>query len=259
MQLSAPVPTAAQFRRSIPEAQQFSYDAASSDQRVPGPGSRYNGNVITKPRHDTAVPHRLTPPKRLVLASGNAGKLEELRQLLGKTGIELVSQAKLGVDDAEETGTTFVENAILKARHASRATGLPALADDSGLCVDALDGAPGLYSARFAGVHGDHVANKKKLLQEMENVTDSQRVGFFICVLVLLRHADDPAPLIAEGRWPGRILHAEQGEGGFGYDPLFQPEGHTQSAAELDPALKNRISHRGQALAVLESLMALPA
>lgn len=193
--------------------------------------------------------------KRLVLASSNTGKLVELRGLLDKSGIELVAQAELGVDDAEETGTTFVENAILKARHASRATGLPALADDSGLCVNALDGAPGLYSARFAGIHDDHGANKKKLLQEMERVPDSQRGAFFICVLVQLRHTDDPAPLIAEGRWPGRILHAEQGKGGFGYDPLFQPEGHTESAAELDSALKNRISHRGQALAALKSRM----
>lgn len=192
---------------------------------------------------------------RLVLASGNAGKLAELRELLAPSGIEIVVQADLGVDDAEETGTTFVENAILKARHATRATGLSALADDSGLCVDALDGAPGLYSARFAGVHGDHGANKKKLLHAMQGVGNDRRGAFFICVLALLRHADDPAPLIAEGRWPGRILHAEQGAGGFGYDPLFQPDGFSESAAELDSALKNRISHRGQALAALKNRM----
>lgn len=192
---------------------------------------------------------------RLVLASGNAGKLDELRKLLADTVSELVTQSDLGVGDVEETGTTFVENAVLKARHAAHSTGQPALADDSGLCVDALDGAPGLYSARFAGVHGDHSANKKKLLHELKGVPDDQRGAFFICVLALLRHADDPAPLIAEGRWPGNILHSEQGAGGFGYDPLFRPVGYKKSAAELDGELKNRISHRGQALATLQARM----
>ena len=197
--------------------------------------------------------------KRLVLASGNAGKLTELRELLVPSGIALVAQAELGVDDAEEIGRTFVENAILKARHAALVTGLPALADDSGLCVNALHGAPGLYSARYAGTHGDSEANKAKLLCKLADASSAERGAFFICVLALLRHADDPAPLIAEGRWHGKILDAPRGDGGFGYDPLFQPDGHEQSAAELDPALKNRISHRGQALAVLKSLMALPA
>ena len=202
------------------------------------------------------MPDSHTTPRQLVLASGNAGKLAELRELLAPSGIELVAQAELGVDDAEETGRTFVENAILKARHAAQATGLPALADDSGLCVDALDGAPGLYSARFAGTHGDSEANKLKLLGELAGVADPQRGAFFICVLALLRHADDPAPQIAEGRWQGRILGAPRGVGGFGYDPLFLPNGHQRSAAELDPALKNRISHRGRALVVLKNLMA---
>ncbi|MGB8634908.1 MAG: RdgB/HAM1 family non-canonical purine NTP pyrophosphatase [Rhodanobacteraceae bacterium] len=187
----------------------------------------------------------------LVLASGNAGKLKELRELLRDRGIELIAQGALGVGDAEETGSTFVENAILKARYASRATGLPSLADDSGLCVNALNGAPGLYSARYAGSHGDHTANKRKLLSELNGIADEQRCAFFICVLALLRHADDPAPLVTEGRWHGRILHAERGNGGFGYDPLFQPDGSKLSAAELDSDLKNRISHRGQALAAL--------
>ncbi len=195
-------------------------------------------------------------PQQVVLASGNAGKLGELRALLTNAGIELVAQGELGVDDAEETGLSFIENAVLKARHAARVTGLPALADDSGLCVDALDGAPGLYSARFAGVHGDHAANNDKLLHEMDGKADDQRAAFFICVLALLRHADDPAPLIAEGRWHGHILHKPRGSHGFGYDPLFQPDGYMKSAAELEEDLKNHISHRGQALAALKMHLA---
>ncbi|KGI76856.1 RdgB/HAM1 family non-canonical purine NTP pyrophosphatase [Oleiagrimonas soli] len=196
--------------------------------------------------------------QRMVLASGNAGKLRELRQLLADADIELVAQGELGVSDAEETATTFVENALLKARHAARITGLPALADDSGLCVDALGGAPGLYSARFAGTHGDHAANNAKLLRELDGTPERARGAFFICVLALLRHADDPAPLIAEGRWRGRILDAPRGAHGFGYDPLFLPDGQTLGAAELDDALKNRLSHRGQALARLRDALAMP-
>lgn len=184
----------------------------------------------------------------MVLASGNAGKLKELRELLAGSGIDLIAQAELGVDDAEETGSTFVENALLKARHAARSTGLPALADDSGLCVAALRGAPGLYSARYAGARGDAAANNAKLLRELDDVAATQRSAFFICVLALLRNAEDPAPLIAEGRWHGRILTAASGNQGFGYDPLFLPDGQSQSAAALDRDLKNRISHRGQAL-----------
>jgi XTP/dITP diphosphohydrolase len=189
--------------------------------------------------------------RRLVVASGNRGKLAEFEHLLAGSGFEVVTQGSLGVVDIEETGTTFVENALLKARHAARITRLPALADDSGLCVGHLDGAPGLYSARYAGAHGDAAANRAKLLHALEGVPAERRGAFFICVLVLLRHADDPAPLIAEGRWHGRVLEAERGDGGFGYDPLFLPDGQTLSAAELDPALKNRLSHRGQALARL--------
>ncbi|MDN5923565.1 MAG: RdgB/HAM1 family non-canonical purine NTP pyrophosphatase [Xanthomonadales bacterium] len=191
----------------------------------------------------------------IVLASGNVGKLAELRALLGDSGLELVAQSELGVDDAEETGLTFVENALLKARHAARITGLPALADDSGLCVDALGGAPGLYSARYAGRHGEHAANNAKLLRDLDGVADDERSAFFICVLVWLKSADDPAPLIAEARWHGRIVRAASGRQGFGYDPLFVPDGYTQSAAELDPALKNRLSHRGQALAALRTTL----
>lgn len=194
---------------------------------------------------------------KLVLASGNAGKLAELRELLAGSGIELIAQSELGIGDAAETGLTFVENAILKARHAARATGLPALADDSGLCVDALHGAPGLYSARYAGVHGDNAANNAKLLRELEGVPDAQRTAHFTCVLALLRGADDPDPIVATGRWPGRVLHAPRGEHGFGYDPVFLPDdGGGLGSAELDAALKNRISHRGQALAALRATLA---
>jgi XTP/dITP diphosphohydrolase len=193
---------------------------------------------------------------RLVLASGNAGKVVELEQLLAGSGVQLVPQTALGVSDAEETGLTFVENALIKARHAARVTGMPALADDSGICVDFLGGAPGLYAARYAGRHGDSAANNARLLHELAGVPAEKRGAYFIAVLVVLRHADDPAPLIAEGRWPGRILEAPRGEGGFGYDPLFLPAGHDLGAAELDPALKNRLSHRGQALEVLKARFA---
>ena len=194
--------------------------------------------------------------RRIVLASGNRGKLAEFHALLANAGFEVVPQASVGVEDIEETGLSFVENAVLKARHAARASGLPALADDSGLCVDHLHGAPGLYSARYAGNHGDSAANNAKLLRELDGVPAERRSAFFICVLALLRHADDPAPLIAEGRWHGRVLDAPRGAQGFGYDPLFLPDGQTRSAAELDPALKNRISHRGQALAQLHARLA---
>lgn len=194
---------------------------------------------------------------KLVLASSNQGKRAELCELLAGSDIELVLQSELGVGDAEETGATFVENALLKARHAARATSLPSLADDSGLCVKALDGAPGLYSARYAGRHGDSAANNAKLLHDLREVAEPQRQAFFICVLALLRSADDPAPLLAEGRWHGRVLQAPRGAQGFGYDPLFLPDdGHGASAAELEPALKNRLSHRGQALAALRSRLA---
>ena len=193
---------------------------------------------------------------RIVLASGNHGKLAEFGQLLADADFEVIAQSELGVDDIEETGLTFVENALLKARHAAQVTGLPSLADDSGLCVDALGGAPGLYSARYAGVHGDSAANNAKLLRALDGRPDAERCAFFVCVLVLLRHADDPAPLVAEGRWHGRVLHTPRGEGGFGYDPLFLPDDHTLAAAELDKTLKNRISHRGQALAQLHARLA---
>ena len=194
--------------------------------------------------------------QRIVLASGNRGKLTEFHHLLADSALDVVAQGELGVEDIEETGLSFVENALLKARHAARVTGLPALADDSGLCVAHLHGAPGLYSARYAGTHGNSAANNARLLRELDGVPAEKRRAFFICVLVLLRHADDPAPLVAEGRWHGRVLEAPRGAGGFGYDPLLLPDGHTLSAAELDKALKNRLSHRGQALAQLRARLA---
>jgi XTP/dITP diphosphohydrolase len=188
---------------------------------------------------------------KLVLASGNAGKLAELRELLADVGVDLHAQSAFGVGDAEETGLSFVENAILKARHAARATGLPALGDDSGICVDALGGAPGLYSARYAGSHGDNAANNAKLLDALRDVPEARRSARFVCVLALLRHAEDPQPLIAEGTWEGRILDAPRGSGGFGYDPVFFDVERGIGAAELESAIKNRVSHRGRALALL--------
>ncbi|GAB3730904.1 RdgB/HAM1 family non-canonical purine NTP pyrophosphatase [Luteimonas pelagia] len=191
------------------------------------------------------------PIDRLVLASGNAGKLAELRALLDGSGIEVVPQGDLGIGDIEETGLSFVENALLKARHAARESGLPALADDSGLCVDALGGAPGLYSARYAGAHGDAAANIDKLLAALSDVPEAGRGARFVCALALLRHPGDPHPLIAEGCWEGRILRAPRGDGGFGYDPVFLDPASRRSAAELAPEAKHRASHRGQALAQL--------
>ena len=188
---------------------------------------------------------------RLVLASNNAGKLAEFNRLLEGSGMKAMPQAELGVGDVKETGLTFVENAILKARNAARITGLPALGDDSGLCVDALNGAPGLYSARYAGPDGNASRNIAKLLDTLQSVPDEQRSARFCCALVLLRHADDPQPLIAEGRWEGRILRAPRGEHGFGYDPVFLDPENNLTAAELNPVIKNRISHRGRALELL--------
>jgi len=186
---------------------------------------------------------------RIVLATGNAGKVRELSSLL--SDIDIVAQSSLGVTEAEETGLTFVENAILKARNASQQTGLPAIADDSGLAVDALQGAPGIYSARYAEKakrgSGDQ-ANNAWLLEQLKDVPDEARGAKFICVIVYLAHAEDPIPVIAQGLWRGRILHQPVGENGFGYDPLFWvPEQHC-SSAQLDSAQKNRISHRALAL-----------
>jgi XTP/dITP diphosphohydrolase len=187
----------------------------------------------------------------LVLATGNRGKLAELRSLLAQTSIEVRSQADFAVPEVAETGLSFVENAILKARHAATHTGLPALADDSGLEVDALAGQPGVHSARYAGEPADDAANNRKLLEALSGVPDARRTARFHCVLALLRHPADPVPLICLGTWEGRILHAPAGDGGFGYDPLFLVATEGCSAAELSRERKNRLSHRGQALARL--------
>lgn len=186
--------------------------------------------------------------QRLVLASNNQGKLAELAELLSPLGLTPVSQGSLGVGEAEEPAITFVENAILKARHAARLTGLPALADDSGIAVDALQGAPGVRSARYAGEGASDQDNLEALLTALDAVPDEARGADFHCVLVYLRHADDPTPLICHGRWRGRILRAPRGAGGFGYDPVFLAPEFGCSAAELTRAQKASVGHRGKAL-----------
>jgi XTP/dITP diphosphohydrolase len=187
---------------------------------------------------------------KLVIASNNPGKLREFQHMLAPLGIEVLTQAQLGISEAEEPHCTFVENALAKARHVSRASGLPALADDSGICVDALGGAPGVQSARYAGENPkSDRRNNDKLLQDLQGVTD--RRAHYYCVLVLVRHADDPQPLIAEGEWQGEIAHEERGEGGFGYDPMFWLPQFGKMAAELTHDEKAQISHRAKALKVL--------
>ena len=188
--------------------------------------------------------------QKLVIASNNPGKLREFQFLLQPLGIEVLTQAQLGIEEAEEPYVTFIENALVKARHVSRLSGLPALADDSGICVTALDGAPGVLSARYAGDDPKSDArNNEKLLQEMQGVAD--RRAHYYCVLVLLHHAGDPQPLIAEGEWHGEIAHEERGDGGFGYDPLFWLPSLNKMSAELSRDEKHAISHRGKALKVL--------
>jgi len=188
--------------------------------------------------------------QRIVLASSNKGKVKEFSELLADRDITVVPQSDFAVPDADETGLTFVENAILKARNASAHTGLPAIADDSGLEVDFLNGAPGIYSARYAG-QGGSSANNEKLLQALSGVEKELRGARFQCLLVYIRHADDPTPIICQGTWEGRILAAVQGDAGFGYDPLFYVPDEACSAAELTAERKNEISHRGQALRCL--------
>ena len=195
-------------------------------------------------------------PTKLILASSNPGKLAELRVLLADTGFDVVAQSGFGIADAVEDGRTFVENALIKARHASAATGLPAIADDSGLVVPALGGAPGLHSARYAGAHGDSAANIRKLLDAMRDLDDAGRAAYFHCAIVLLRHAGDPQPLIAEGSWHGTVLRAPRGAGGFGYDPVFLDPASGLTAAELPADAKNRTSHRGRAMAALRARLA---
>lgn len=192
-----------------------------------------------------------TMPQQLALASGNAKKLAELQQLLAPLQLDILPQNQFGVQDAIEDGLTFVENALIKARHAAYLTQRPALADDSGIAVDYLHGKPGIHSARFAGDKARDADNNAKLLQQLQGIPTEQRSAQFHCVLVFLRHASDPVPIICHGTWRGHILDAPRGDHGFGYDPLFWVPSHHCSAAELDPQEKNRISHRGQAMQLL--------
>jgi XTP/dITP diphosphohydrolase len=187
-------------------------------------------------------------PRIIVLASNNPGKVREFNQLLARSTFEVAPQSEFGVPDIEETGLTFVENAILKARNAARHTGAPAIADDSGLEVDALNGAPGIYSARYAGRGATDRDNLDKLLEELSEVDDGQRTARFQCLMVYMRHAQDPTPRIFQGTWEGRILRKPRGSGGFGYDPVFLVPALNCASAELPPEVKNRLSHRGQAL-----------
>lgn len=193
--------------------------------------------------------------QKVVLATGNAGKVRELADLLSAFGLDVVAQTALGVESAEETGLTFIENAILKARHAARITGLPAIADDSGLAVDALGGAPGIYSARYAGEEASDTDNINKLLPAMAAVPEGERQAQFHCVLVYLRHADDPTPLVCHGSWAGEITREAVGQGGFGYDPVFFVPALGKTAAELSKSEKGAVSHRGKALSLLLEAM----
>lgn len=186
--------------------------------------------------------------ERIVLASNNAGKVREINQLLAEQKIQVIPQKEFDIPEADETGLTFVENAILKARHACSLSGLPAIADDSGLEVDALKGAPGIYSARFAGPGCNDQDNNKKLFEELKDIPDQERTARFQCVMVYMSHAEDPTPIICQGTWEGRILQVPQGDNGFGYDPLFLVPDEQCSSAELSPERKNQLSHRGQAL-----------
>ena len=201
-----------------------------------------------------AVSSSASSHSQWVLASNNKGKLAELQRLFAEAnlGISIVPQGQLDIEDAVEDGLSFVENAIIKARHASRISGLPAIADDSGLCVPVLGNAPGIYSARYAGEHGNDTMNNAKLIADLQPIREQQPdapiKGMFVCVLALVRHADDPLPIIAQGLWQGEILASLQGDGGFGYDPLFWSPELQATAASLSAAEKNSISHRGQAI-----------
>ena len=194
---------------------------------------------------------------RFVLASGNKGKLREINQLLSGLHIEAMPQTEFNVPDVEETGLTFVENAIIKARNAAEHSGLPALADDSGIEVDVLNGEPGIYSARYSGKGASDQDNLNKLLDALKDVPEAQRTARFQCVMVYMAHASDPTPLICQGTWEGRILHKPRGDNGFGYDPVFYVPTHDCSAAELESDVKNQLSHRGQALKKFLALLQL--
>ena len=189
--------------------------------------------------------------KQIVLASSNPGKVREINQMLAGLQLTVVPQSDFKVPEAEETGPTFVENALLKARNATRHTGLPAIADDSGIEVDYLNGAPGIYSARYAGKGASDAQNLRKLLTDLEGIPEAERTARFQCLMVYLRHEFDPTPVICQGTWEGRILFEPRGANGFGYDPIFFVPTHKCSSAELPPEVKNKLSHRGQALRLL--------
>jgi len=206
-----------------------------------------------------AAGHPETGVQQIVLASGNAGKLREMQALLAGCGLEVLPQAAFGIEPPHEDGSSFVENALIKARHAARMAGLPAIADDSGLAVDALGGRPGIHSARFAGGDCNDQDNNAKLLAELGNVPPGQRGAHYSCAMVFVRDADDPEPIIREGTWEGSIGFERRGKGGFGYDPLFVVAGDTRTVAEMPADEKNRFSHRAQALnALVEALNRLP-
>ena len=185
---------------------------------------------------------------KIVLATGNQGKVREMADLLSDFGFEVLAQSEFNVSEVAETGTTFIENAIIKARHAAKETGLPAIADDSGLEVDALLGAPGIYSARYAGEDASDQDNLEKLLDAMKDIPEKERTARFHCVLVLMRHENDPTPIVCHGKWEGRILTEAQGTNGFGYDPVFLVPEKDCASAELEPTVKKQLSHRGKAL-----------
>jgi XTP/dITP diphosphohydrolase len=193
--------------------------------------------------------------KTIILASNNPGKVREFSQILAQFDYEVVPQNQFKVPEIEETGLSFVENALLKARNASQYTGLPAMSDDSGIEVDALNGAPGIYSARFAGSGATDEENNLLILEKLKGVPDAHRTARYHCVIVYLHRSDDPMPLIFQGSWEGRILHEPRGEHGFGYDPLFYVPTHHCSSAELPPDVKNQLSHRGQALRALQATL----
>ena len=194
--------------------------------------------------------------QQIVLASGNAGKLREFAQMLAAFHLDVVPQSQFNVPEVAETGLSFVENALIKARNAAQHTGLPAMSDDSGIEIDALKGAPGIYSARFAGAQATDAQNNALLLEKLTSVPDDKRTARYHCVIVYMRHAQDSMPIICQGTWEGRILHEAHGSNGFGYDPFFYVPTHDCTSAELTPEVKNNLSHRGQALRALQAVLA---
>lgn len=193
--------------------------------------------------------------KEVILASNNKGKVREINAVLGELAINVLPQSRFNVEEVEETGLSFVENALLKARNAAQQTGLPAIADDSGIEVPALNGKPGIFSARYAGVGASDEANLLKLVNDIKNLPEEDRAAQFVCVMVYMRHADDPIPVISQGIWRGSLLTEPKGENGFGYDPVFFVPTHNCASAELSPEIKNQLSHRGQALRQLVKLI----